>query len=239
MKLLIPLDRLQEFVRHVNGFLPPTIHVHTLTKVSKNFNSKMNCSKRRYQYYMPTYCLTNVDVINTLLTAAFEKQGPIEGAGYEGGYVPQLSKASLNAESASTVRQSLLKHRIDRDKLQLLREVLALYVGTKSYHNFTSDKLPTDATAQRYIISFSCSEPKICDADGSEWVLLEVVGQSFLLNQIRRMVGLAIDITRKAAPIEAMKFVFSNKKVCLFWQENLTNSFLPILYKSTLLCARH
>lgn len=42
-----------------------------------------------------------------------------------------------------------------------------------------------------------------------EYVHITIIGQSFLLNQIRHMVGLAVDITRGAAPELAMDLAFS------------------------------
>lgn len=213
MKLTFPASSIATFVEQTNSFLPQSIRVHTMTKVSKNFNSKINCSKRRYQYYMPTYCLWDCKHVNGLLAKAFEKQGPKVGAGYTGGYVSQTSELSLNHEHLGDVRKALSGFRIDDHTLTRFRTALGRYQGTKQYHNFTSDKLPSDSTAQRYIISFECSSPTVDVSDGTEWVLLTVIGQSFLLNQIRRMVGLAIDIARNAVPVDVMQRAFSDSKV--------------------------
>ena len=94
--------------------------------------------------------------------------------------------------------------------METFRAALKKYEGTQRYHNFTSGKSAEDQSAQRYIISFEASDPflgvnrgrcssgidgKGCTQEISttvvpavEWVCLCVYGQSFLLNQIRKMV---------------------------------------------------
>lgn len=39
-----------------------------------------------------------------------------------------------------------------------VNEVLALYVGSHKFHNFTQGKKPTDESANRYIMSFKVQE---------------------------------------------------------------------------------
>merc|ERR1712216_389220 len=73
-------------------------------------------------------------------------------------------------------------------------EVLACYVGTHNFHNFTSRMDPNMAQAKRYIISFKCGDP--FTIDGREYVSLTVIGQSFILHQIRKMVGMALAVVR-------------------------------------------
>lgn len=85
MKLLIPLDSRDIFVHNVNSFLPSDIRVNGLTKVTKNFNSKLQCSRRRYHYLLPTYMLQEKSKILEYLNAAFAQQGPVTDAGKAGG----------------------------------------------------------------------------------------------------------------------------------------------------------
>ncbi|EDV91085.1 GH16145 [Drosophila grimshawi] len=74
-------------------------------------------------------------------------------------------------------------------------ETLKLYEGTKNFHNFTSKKNFLDPSAKRFIMSFTSSAP-FHSPQGIEFVTLQVKGQSFMLHQIRKMVGLAIAIVR-------------------------------------------
>ena len=86
IKLSMPLDKRLEFMSDVNSFLPEDIRMHSLSKVTKTFNSKMHCSKRRYHYLLPTYMLQDKATILAALNTAVEVQGPVVDAGRAGGY---------------------------------------------------------------------------------------------------------------------------------------------------------
>eukprot|EP01132_Coremiostelium_polycephalum_P002677 gene2677-3321_t len=76
-----------------------------------------------------------------------------------------------------------------------VNKVLSFFVGNHRYHNYTSGKDSTDVAAFRKIHSFTCSEPFVIK--GIEVVQLNIVGASFMLHQIRKMVGCAISFLRK------------------------------------------
>jgi tRNA pseudouridine38-40 synthase len=85
-------------------------------------------------------------------------------------------------------------YRITPEVLERVRKTLKIYLGTKNFHNFTSRKKSTDPSSNRYILDFTCSDPFI--KDGLEYVILRVRGQSFMLHQIRKMIGLVTAILR-------------------------------------------
>jgi tRNA pseudouridine38-40 synthase len=116
-------------------------------------------------------------------------------------------------EALAAVRGILTSYRVDPARIELLRTALKCYEGTQMYHNFTTGKHPTDANARRYVISFTCGEPFVDPASDAEWVLLSVVGQSFLLNQIRKMIGLASEVATGHVPVSMMKDALSKQKV--------------------------
>jgi tRNA pseudouridine38-40 synthase len=213
MKIAAPQDNRQAFIAQLNSFLPPDIRAFTLSKVSKAFNSKSHCTKRKYHYLLPTYVLQAASEVNGLLQAHYDRHGPVAGAGYEGGYVEENSRRSVGRAGLQEIHAALTQYRAPEAVLASLREALKTYVGTRSYHNFTTGKSPTDANSKRYILSFDCGEPFVDAASGVEWVLLSVVGQSFLLNQIRKMVGMAVEVARCAAPLSTIQDAFTTRKV--------------------------
>lgn len=85
-------------------------------------------------------------------------------------------------------------YRITPEVLDGLRNILKLYQGTHNFHNFTARKKAQDASANRYIMDIDCGEP--FERNNVEWLLIKIKGQSFMLHQIRKMVGLAMAISR-------------------------------------------
>ncbi|KAM7258224.1 hypothetical protein ACFE04_013965 [Oxalis oulophora] len=85
----------------------------------------------------------------------------------------------------------------DKEKEKFNR-ILNYYIGSHNYHNFTTRTHAEDPAARRNIISFHANT--IVTVHGIDFVKCEIVGQSFMLHQIRKMMGLAVSIMRDVAP---------------------------------------
>ncbi|ERM96301.1 hypothetical protein AMTRI_Chr09g35040 [Amborella trichopoda] len=77
-------------------------------------------------------------------------------------------------------------------------KILKQYVGTHNFHNLTTRTKAECPSAFRYILSFEANE--VVTVDGIDFIKCVVLGQSFMLHQIRKMVGLAVAIMRGCAP---------------------------------------
>lgn len=95
--------------------------------------------------------------------------------------IKSLKKAYMDAKKA---------YRISPERQQRVQEALNKYLGTRKFHNYTVQKKFTDRSAQRFIKSFKVAEKPII-INGTEWLSLKVHGQSFMMHQIRKMVGMA------------------------------------------------
>ncbi|XP_014275888.1 pseudouridylate synthase 1 homolog [Halyomorpha halys] len=102
-------------------------------------------------------------------------------------------------------------YRIPPSVIESTNKVLETFLGTHNYHNFTSRKKPLDPSAKRYVISFTSGDPIIID--NMEFITLKVKGQSFMLHQIRKMVGLTIAIVRGLTPLETLTRAYGEERL--------------------------
>ncbi|XP_068619637.1 pseudouridylate synthase 1 homolog isoform X2 [Battus philenor] len=114
--------------------------------------------------------------------------------------------------SAVTVEERKL-YRITGDTLKKVNDVLDVYKGTKSYHNFTEKKHYLDPSSSRYMMGFTLDRTFI----ESEWEFAELLvkGQSFMLHQIRKMIGLMIAIVRGHTDMATLEKAFGKEKVMI------------------------
>ncbi|KAL1955098.1 hypothetical protein VTO42DRAFT_9032 [Malbranchea cinnamomea] len=102
--------------------------------------------------------------------------------------------------------------RIHPDRIKRITDALALYVGTRNFHNYTIQKSFKDPSAKRLIKSFKvASDPIIIN--GTEWLSLKVHGQSFMMHQIRKMVAMVALIVRCGSDIELINQSYGDVKI--------------------------
>ncbi|CAI5743733.1 unnamed protein product [Peronospora destructor] len=183
------------FVAKVNAALPQDIQVMHMVIVSKNFNAKLMCDQRTYEYLAPTFIFGRRARHRALNDTRKNQDNamtkwPLDLQDSEESVDNTLVIDSTTLEAHKTFRMS-------KDMLELLNITLNQYVGTHNFHNFTSKMEPTNPQANRFIISFNADRPFV--QNDMEWVRLRVVGQSFLLHHIRKMIGTAVEIVSGVA----------------------------------------
>ncbi|XP_032742758.1 tRNA pseudouridine synthase A isoform X3 [Rattus rattus] len=102
-------------------------------------------------------------------------------------------------------------YRLSAETLQQVNRLLACYKGTHNFHNFTSQKGPREPSARRYILEMYCEEPFV--REGLEFAVIKVKGQSFMMHQIRKMVGLVVAIVKGYAPESVLERSWGEEKV--------------------------
>ncbi|KAJ8119259.1 hypothetical protein ONZ43_g3756 [Nemania bipapillata] len=106
------------------------------------------------------------------------------------------------------------RYRVTPDRLDQLQEALDKYVGTKNYHNYTIQKAHTDPSAKRTIRSFNVNREPI-QINDTQWLSLKVHGQSFMMHQIRKMVGMAVLAVRCATPWSRFEESYSAARISI------------------------
>ena len=120
-----------------------------------------------------------------------------------------LENAAINFRKIS--RECRANYRISKERLELVRKALNIYVGSHNFHNFTNGKNYKDPSAKRYMKSFQVSEPFLIE--GTEWISIKIHGQSFMLHQIRKMIGMASLVIRTGCPLERIEQAFGETKI--------------------------
>ncbi|PWN31125.1 pseudouridine synthase [Jaminaea rosea] len=111
--------------------------------------------------------------------------------------------ADTSPFKADTIRKRTYRLSTDpspygAELLPRLRTLWSTFLGTRNFHNFTVGKPFKDPSAKRVMKKMEISDPFI--VDNTEYVSLTLHGQSFMLHQIRKMVGLIVMLARSPAP---------------------------------------
>ncbi|KAJ1847693.1 tRNA pseudouridine synthase 1 [Coemansia sp. RSA 2703] len=182
-----------DIVQKINEQLPEQIRLWGYVRVVKSFNSKTLCDSRIYEYLLPTHVLMPSSEKNAEIARTVE---------FVQRTVPEITPEQI---------EELRAYRASEEQLQFVRDALAKYCGTHDFRNFTVTRGCTESNSKRYIHSFTASDPMIIR--GAEWISLKVKGQSFMLHQIRKMVGLVVLMARAGAPLKLIDALFASPRV--------------------------
>ncbi|KAI7875413.1 pseudouridine synthase, partial [Lichtheimia hyalospora FSU 10163] len=188
-----------DIVSKINQHLPDQIKVWGYTPVTGGFHAKKACNGREYEYWLPTYTLEIAPCRSLQLRSSREHPSDLYIA-EENAYIP-----------VSTRENIAQKHqcRISTTKLEQFRDAMAVFQGTHNFHNYTIQRNASDPSANRYIMQVG--QPK--QFDGMEWVNVKLRGQAFMLHQIRKMIAMAMLVTRTDTPTSVISQSFEPHKI--------------------------
>ena len=135
---------------------------------------------------------------------------------------PNESKATLDPEKREHLNAAIKqlksaydtakrRWRIPSRRIERVQAALSQYTGTRNFHNYTVHQSYFDKSSQRHIKSFTANPSPIL-INGTEWLSLKVHGQSFMMHQIRKMVGMAALLVRCGAPASRVAESYANEK---------------------------
>ncbi|KAM7539825.1 hypothetical protein Aperf_G00000039278 [Anoplocephala perfoliata] len=99
------------------------------------------------------------------------------------------------APRESVKMENSWSYRLSAETLTRVNELFLRYKGTHNFFNFTSRRTPDDKSCFRYIMSMECGTPILLGGD-REFAVISIQGQSFMLHQIRKMIGLVISVIK-------------------------------------------
>jgi galactokinase/tRNA pseudouridine(38-40) synthase len=94
-------------------------------------------------------------------------------------------------------------------RVHRLNVILSQYEGTHCFANFTEGLKGSDDSARRFIIEVQCGEPFLPPGSNQYFCTVNIYGQSFVLYQIRKMIGLALAIYLGILPPETLAVALS------------------------------
>lgn len=176
----------------INECLPKEIRIFDVKRVTKSFNSKIQCDGRTYRYIIPTFAFSqeNKALLPKPSDCDIDKR------------LKQLS--IIDGKPCTDFRLSL-------ETLEKINSFMQLFEGTHNFHNFTSKVKPLDPRAKRYIMYFNCGKTFV--SENLEFAILEIKGQSFMLNQIRKMVSMVVAYARNFITKDALYEAFKSEKM--------------------------
>ena len=232
-------DDPNEMVEKVNSFLPPQIRIWGIQRTTNAFNSHLNCDSRIYEYIMPTHCFLPPKP-NSVAAESANELPPLERdrepedtfweSIIEEDFYPLLKRYNAEKSNGTTddhvplsenelrrfnemrakETDAIRAFRISASRLQRIRSAFSLYLGTHNFHNLTVGVPWNSGHAQRYMISIDVAEPKLIGS--TEWLRVKIHGQSFMLHQIRKMVGAVLIVIRYDTGHDSIRHILTTKK---------------------------
>ncbi|KAI1367030.1 pseudouridine synthase [Xylaria arbuscula] len=151
-------------------------------------------------------------------TPMLDSETTTEEAGPQANEQPKVKEPSPVDKALKEIKAAYIaakrRYRVTPDRLEQLQKSLDHYIGTKNYHNYTILKQHRDPSSKRTIRSFVVNREPI-QINDTQWLSLKVHGQSFMMHQIRKMVGMAVLAVRCATPWSRFEESYSASRISI------------------------
>ena len=204
----------ETIVRLINEHLPRgKIVAFGATRVTGGFSAKNQCDRRKYEYVVPVRTFDR-------RFPKKRKRNPVDGDDENGNDEKKSDENAPNGEGLEDEKEDEEENNDTQEEEEpyvfteeertKVNDILKHFVGTHNFHNY-STKVDCDTPqARRFVISFSCSMPfKI---QGEDFVKFEILGQSFLFNMIRKLVGMTVAVARDFCDVSDLLFALRTKQ---------------------------
>ncbi|GAA5968931.1 hypothetical protein JCM11641_000783 [Rhodosporidiobolus odoratus] len=214
---------------YLNTFLPPAMRVWSVIRVQGSFDPRRLCDHRQYEYTLPTHVFLGpkpgCSMAQTLekqraaasSAAADEEKASaphpaiVEAtAAFWSGLQEKQPEGVLETKFADDV-QAKKAWRMPKEVLEQARALVKEYEGSHNYYNFTVGKDFRDRSCQRVMKKLEISEPFV--VNDTEYISVTFLGQSFMLHQIRKMIGLFILTIRSGTPSSLIPETFGPSRI--------------------------
>jgi tRNA pseudouridine38-40 synthase len=231
-------DNPEEVVEKVNEHLPPQIRIWGIQRTTNAFNSHTHCDSRVYEYILPTHCFLppkRGSVAATSVKSLERKSQDLEPEDrfwdsiIENDFHSLLQRFISNRKNPSTATlpdldsseldrfnrmreaetSAIRAYRLSPSRLDRIRSAFKLFLGTHNFHNFTVGVPVNSNHALRYMMSIDVLPPTIIGS--TEWLRVKIHGQSFMLHQIRKMIGGVLLAIRFGIGEEGIKYMLRTK----------------------------
>ncbi|KAI7959694.1 hypothetical protein MJO28_003485 [Puccinia striiformis f. sp. tritici] len=220
-------------IKHINRFLPSELKVWEIIRVQNSFNPRSLCDSRVYEYSLPTWLFLPPkpgSPLHQRLDKLRQKNG-VQKEGNDPEAVWWDAHSDLLEKDFKSIQaEKRRSYRISKSMIDRIKSVLDQYKGTHNFHNLTVGKAFTERNAVRIMKDFTVSEPFLVGGstptssnDGNndlenlptEWISITFHGQSFMLHQIRKMIGLLVLVCRTRTPVTMIKQLYGPQKVSI------------------------